>query len=123
MIKVKNFAFTAYPVTDLTRARKFYEGVLNLKPTQVFGEGDQGWIEYTIGDSTLAISNMASDKWQPSPQGPSIAFEVEDFPVSVAELKAAGAFLCAEPMESPACWFAVFTDLDGNGFMVHKLKH
>ena len=32
MIRYKEIAFIAYPVTDMTRARKFYEGILDLKP-------------------------------------------------------------------------------------------
>jgi catechol 2,3-dioxygenase-like lactoylglutathione lyase family enzyme len=32
MITYKEIAFVAYPVTDIARARKFYEGVLGLKP-------------------------------------------------------------------------------------------
>jgi len=30
----KDIAFTAYPVTNMRRARKFYEEVLGLKPTR-----------------------------------------------------------------------------------------
>ena len=32
MLKVTEIAFTCYPVTDMARAREFYEGVLGLKP-------------------------------------------------------------------------------------------
>ena len=32
VIQYREIAFTAYPVTDMTRARQFYEGVLGLKP-------------------------------------------------------------------------------------------
>jgi len=35
MLKVIEIAFSCYPVTDFVRARKFYEGVLGLKPTKV----------------------------------------------------------------------------------------
>ena len=30
-MKITEIAFTSYPVTDLKRARQFYEGVLDLK--------------------------------------------------------------------------------------------
>ena len=33
MLKVIELAFCCYAVTDMKRARAFYEGVLNLKPT------------------------------------------------------------------------------------------
>jgi len=35
MLKVIEIAFSCYAVTDFARARKFYEGVLGLKPTLV----------------------------------------------------------------------------------------
>lgn len=50
MIKYKEIAFTAYAVTNMARAKKFYEGVLGLKPTRVFSKN---FIEYDIGSGTL----------------------------------------------------------------------
>src|SRR5688572_22665733 len=35
-VRIKEVAFTGYPVTDMTRARAFYETVLGLKPGTVF---------------------------------------------------------------------------------------
>ena len=35
MLKVIELAFCCYAVTDVKRAREFYEGVLGLKPTIV----------------------------------------------------------------------------------------
>lgn len=32
-MKIKEFAFVAYPLTDIARARKFYEGALGLTPS------------------------------------------------------------------------------------------
>ena len=34
-MKVIELAFCCYAVTDMKRAREFYEGVLNLQPTTV----------------------------------------------------------------------------------------
>jgi hypothetical protein len=34
------------------------------------------WIEYTVGDNTLAIANVG-EKWKPSDQGTGAALEVE----------------------------------------------
>ena len=39
---VKHIAFTVYPVTDMLRARAFYEGDLGLKPSMDF-EGK--WVD------------------------------------------------------------------------------
>ena len=43
MFKINGIAFSCYPVKDMARARKFYEGVLGLKPTLVFGEPGGGF--------------------------------------------------------------------------------
>ena len=37
-MNVIGIAFTSYPVTDLTRARQFYEGVLGLTEARFFGK-------------------------------------------------------------------------------------
>jgi predicted enzyme related to lactoylglutathione lyase len=50
-----------------------------------------------------------------------VAFEVENFEKSVAELKAAGVPLKLE-RETPVCWFAVAVDPDGNEIMLHHRK-
>lgn len=56
MLKVSEIAFSCYPVTDMARARKFYEDVLGLKPTMMVGEpGGMQWTEYDVGNGTLSI--------------------------------------------------------------------
>ena len=118
-VRAIEFAFTGYPVTDLPRARGFYEGVLGLKTSAVWQDGDKGWIEYDLGGHTLAITNGA-EKWKPSNEGPAIALEVEDFDEAVAVLKAAGAPCTVEPFASLVCRLAVFQDPDGNAIAIHK---
>lgn len=122
-MKVIEAAFVGYPVSDIRRAREFYEKVLGLKA----GEHDHEltempgkyWVEYDLGNVTLAISNA----WEPSGQsGPSIALEVENLAEAVAELKAAGAAFVADFIESPVCSFALITDPDGNGITIHQRK-
>ncbi|MFA5266016.1 MAG: VOC family protein [Opitutaceae bacterium] len=119
MKHVTEIAFTGYPVTDMARARAFYEGVLALSPSSTFENEGKQWIEYDIGSSTLAISNMAP-KWKPSSDGPAIAFEVSDFDATIAALRAAGVGFPVEPMNSPACRMAVVSDPDGNSVCIHK---
>ena len=121
-VLVVAFAYTAYPVTDLARARAFYEGVLGLKPATVWeGEG-RGWIEYELGDSTLAISNGAGDQWQPSSQGASIALEVADFPATVSALREAQVNIVGDPFDFPPCNMVIIQDPDGNRLLIHKKK-
>jgi predicted enzyme related to lactoylglutathione lyase len=117
-MKAKKIAFTGIPVTDIKRARAFYEGVLGLKAGE-FGEGV--WIEYEIGPDTLAIGSVG-DQWKPSEDGTSVAIEVEDFDAAIKSLKQAKAPFAAEGIESPVCRMAVVQDPDGNKIIIHKLK-
>lgn len=118
-MKVKEIAFVAVPVTDVARARKFYENILGLKPSAEFLEG--GWIEYGIATGTLAIANVTTD-WKPSDQGTSTALEVQDFDAAIEELRRAKVPFAADPFESPVCHMAVVQDPDGNKLIIHKLK-
>jgi predicted enzyme related to lactoylglutathione lyase len=117
-MKILELAFTGYPVTDMERARAFYEGVLKLEPTRIIGNGH--WIEYDLGHSTFALSNMSKDEWKPSSDGPTVAFEVEDFDSAVGTLRASNVTFVVEPFESPVCRMAIVADPDGNSIAVHK---
>jgi len=118
-MRVKEIGFVAIPVTDVARARKFYEGVLGLRPSGEFMDGQ--WVEYGIGTGTLAIANVNMD-WKPSAQGTSAALEVEDFDAAIEELRGAKVPFAADPFESPVCHMAVVQDPDGNKLIIHKLK-
>lgn len=121
-IQITEIAFTGYPVTDMTRARAFYENVLNLKTGQVFEHEGRAWVEYDIGPATLAITNMAQEQWKPSDQGPSAALEVADFDAAVGVLRAAGVRFSLEPTDSGVCRLAVVLDPDGNAIAIHQRK-
>lgn len=122
MIKATDIAFTGYPVTDIARARAFYEGVLGLKSAAVFEHEGRHWIEYEIGPATLAISNMSADKWKPSSDGPSVALEVADFDAAVGILRAKKTVFKLEPFDSGVCRMAIVADPDGNSIIIHQRK-
>lgn len=113
-------AFTGYPVTDVPRARAFYEQVLGLKSTAVFEHEGRHWIEYDVGAGTVAISNMSAELWKPSSDGPCLALEVTDFAAAIATLRAAHVKFLIEPMNSGVCQMAIVADPDGNSLCVHK---
>ena len=74
-MKITEIAFSCYPVTDMARARAFYEGVLGLTPTMVVGEPDgMQWTEYDIANGTLSIGSGAPN-WAPSSSGCSVGLE------------------------------------------------
>ncbi len=118
-MKIKAIGFVAIPVTDIERARSFYEGVLGLRTSDEMMGGK--WIEYAVGEDTLAIANV-SDTWTPSDQGTGAAFEVEDFDEAIDRLRDRHVRFAAEPFETPCCHMAVVQDPDGNKLIIHKLK-
>jgi predicted enzyme related to lactoylglutathione lyase len=118
-MKIKNIAFVGIPVTEMKRARKFYEDVLDLKIADQMMGGQ--WIEYAVGDDTLAIANVG-EQWTPSDEGTAAAFEVENFDEAIKHLKDRQVPFAAEPFETPCCHMAVVQDPDGNKLIIHKLK-
>ena len=67
-----------------------------------------------------AISNMSSEDWKPSNDGPAIAFEVEDFDSAVPRLRANNLKFTLDPFETPVCRMAIVLDPDGNSICIHK---
>ena len=118
-MKVTKIGFVGIPVTDIERARGFYEDVLDLKVSDEMMGGK--WIEYGVGTDTLAIANVG-EHWTPSDQGTGAALEIEDFDAAIAQLKRSRIKFAAEPFETPCCHMAVVQDPDGNKIIIHKLK-
>jgi predicted enzyme related to lactoylglutathione lyase len=120
-MKVSEIAFSVYPVTDLKRARAFYEGTLGLKAATTYEGDGTGWVEYEIGPGVLAIG-AGSEQFRPSADGGSVALEVEDFDAATRELREIGCKFVVEPMEFPGCRMAAVLDPDGNTISIHQRK-
>jgi predicted enzyme related to lactoylglutathione lyase len=119
-LKVTEIGFVGYPVTDLPRAREFYEKTLGLQVTSKFGDDQVAWVEYDIGPGTLAIGKAPG--WTPSPHGGCAGLEVEDFDSAIERLKEHGVTFTREPFETPVCRMAIVQDPDGNSILIHKRK-
>ena len=119
MSMITEIAFTGMPVTDLKRARIFYEGVLGLKPTMESAGGM--WVEYDVGAGTIGIG-CYGEAWKPSPDGTCVAFEVADLEEEVSRLKTEGVPVHLDLTDTPVCRFAMVSDPDGNKLMLHKRK-
>lgn len=115
---ITEIAFVGISVTDIPRARKFYEGVLELKPAMEAMGGN--WVEYEIGPHTLAIGSHPD--WPPSDKGTAPGLEVDDFPHTIERLKEQGVSFTMEPLETPVCHMAIVQDPDGNKLIIHKRK-
>jgi len=122
-IQVKDIAFTGTPVTDIKKARAFYEGVLGLVPSHIFEQGNYCWIEYDIGPgkNTLALAN-GNPQWTPSPQGTTLGLEVADFDAALAHLRANNVAITGGTFDTPVCRMAIIADPDGNTLCIHQKK-
>ena len=117
-MNIKEVAFVAIAVSDKDRAKEFYQGILGLKPGMTAMEG--AWVEYEIGATTIGVG--CHQAWQPSRDGTTVAFEVEDFDAAHDELSGKGIEWDIPKTETPVCWMAQFRDPDGNKLVVHKRK-
>ena len=117
-MKIIEFAFIAYPATNLERSRAFYENILGLVPSSSMIDGQEFWVEYEIGPHTLGIGNEPFLK--PSGDGAQVVFEVEDFDQAVSHLKAHDVPFAVEPFDLPRCRATIIVDPDGNKIGIHQ---
>ena len=118
-MKIIEIAFTGTPVTDIKRARAFYEGVLGLKPTMESAGGM--WVEYDIGNGTFGIG-CYGEVWKPSPDGTCVAFEVDDLDIEISRLQSNNVKFAMGATDTPLCRFAIICDPDENKILIHKRK-
>jgi predicted enzyme related to lactoylglutathione lyase len=115
---IKEVAFIAVAVSDFARSKEFYEETLELK-LESAPEG-YPWAEFEVGGVTIGVGQH--ENWQPSRDGTTIAFEVDDIDATIAKLKERGVKFDMEKTETPVCFMAQFRDPDGNKLLVHKRK-
>ncbi len=120
-MKVTDIAFTGYPVSNMPRARAFYEKTLGLSPTVYELEKGASWVEYELPSGTLAITDI-DPNWQPRDNGPSIALEVDDFDAMMSHLRDNGVTICVEKIDTPVCEIGTIQDSEGNMITIHSKK-
>lgn len=60
---LKKVAFTMYPITNVPRARDFYENKLGLKIGSHGNRGDRWWVEYDLpGGGCFALTNFTEEE-------------------------------------------------------------
>jgi predicted enzyme related to lactoylglutathione lyase len=120
MIQATEIAFIGHPVTDVARARDFYERILGLVPAMAH-EFKPGvwWVEYELAGVAIALTNA----WPPSgTAGATLAIEVADYEAAEEKIKAAGLAMDYAPQDTPVCRFFGIKDPDGNSITIHKRK-
>ena len=116
----RKVAFTMYPVTDMGKARAFYEDVLGFAR----GSAPESvpWVEYDMpGGGCFAITTVTGET-PSSSAGGTIAFEVDDLDALCADLEAKGVTFKSDLIHSPVCRMRVIADTDGNSILLHQLK-
>lgn len=117
---IKHIAFTMYPVTDMARARRFYEETLGLQLARREAHEFE-WVEYDLDGGTFALSNVKEGGVPSADAGGSIAFEVQSVDEMVEQLRAKGVRVKLEPLSTPVCRLAVILDSEGNAITLHQV--
>jgi len=117
---VKHIAFTLYPVTNMARARRFYEETLGLRLTRREAR-EVEWVEYDLNGGTFALTTLTEGGTPSADAGGSIAFEVQNVDEMVAQLRAKGVQVKLEPLSTPVCRLAVILDSEGNALTLHQV--
>ena len=121
-LQVTGITFAVYPVTDVPRARQFYEGVLGLKTcAEMEFQPGKWWIEYDVGPSALAITNFESPGGQTG-RNAGVALEVTNYEAALATVQEAGVAVVWGPNEFPVCSSFAVRDPDGNELYIHQHK-
>jgi predicted enzyme related to lactoylglutathione lyase len=117
-ISIKEVAFIYHSVTDIIRARGFYQDLLGLKiGLEIEFAPGQWWIEYDIAGVALAISNA-----MPGAPASALVLEVGDLDATLAAVTAAGLPLSQPIMEFAPCRMFAVKDPDGNEIRLHQKK-
>src|SRR5438552_640584 len=95
-MKINGSGLMRIPVRDKERARKFYQELLELKPSST--QMDGAWVEYDLGPTTIGVG--CHPAWKPSRDGTTVAFEVDDIDAAIAKLKERGVTFDIEKTET-----------------------
>jgi len=118
VIDVERVDYIRVPVTDIEQAREFYEGVLGLEKNPNSPADD--WIEYEVGNVTLAVMTPNTHDAEFAPLPPStIALRVPDVAAAKATLEAAGVKV-NDMWDSGVCRGASLSDPAGNRILLHR---
>jgi catechol 2,3-dioxygenase-like lactoylglutathione lyase family enzyme len=117
VIDVERVDYIRVPVTDMDEANHFYGEMLGLQRNPNSPDGD--WVEYEVGNVTLAVMTPQTHDYEFAPLPPStIALRVPDVAAAKAKLEAAGIEV-GEMWDSGACQGAGVSDPGGNRILLH----
>ena len=112
------------PVTDMDRAKTFYNEVFNIEvQAQDFGGTLMAWVPFNEGKSGASGSLIQNDAYEPSEnKGVLIYFSSEDVNNEMNKVEAVGGKIVQAKIQiSPDIGFmALFIDCEGNRIALHS---
>ena len=118
MIGVERVDYVRVPVTDMDEADHFYGELLGLERNP--NSPDEDWVEYEVGNVTLAVMTPQTHDYEFTPLPPStIALRVFDVGAAKATLEAAG-LQVGEMWDSGVCHGVGVSDPAGNRILLHR---
>lgn len=109
-------------VSDLNKARTFYEKVFNMKTIEFrppFMQADLNGVEFNIEED----ADYRKKDWSKNNVGgrKAFSFYVDDIFEFVDNAKSNGAHVVEEPKKEPWGWYdAIISDQDGNEFVISQ---
>ena len=116
MIQVERTDFMSVPVTDMERARTFYEETLGMQNSSP----DAAWPELQTGNVSLYLVDPTRIGGTFAPHSSHIALRVSDVAAARATLEEAGVEFDGDILDTGVCHMAFFKDPDGNALMLHR---
>jgi catechol 2,3-dioxygenase-like lactoylglutathione lyase family enzyme len=117
LINVERVDYIRVPVQNIDEAKHFYGEVLGL--AQNPNSPAEDWIEYEVGNVTLAVITPHTHNYEFAPLPPgTLALRVPDVAEAKAKLEAAGVVV-NEMWDSGVCHGAGTRDPSGNPILLH----
>lgn len=111
------------PVSDMNRAKTFYEAVFQVKiDIQNFGGLEMGWFPFTEGKEGAAGTLIKQESYIPSHEGTLVYFMSDNVQNELDRVERAGGKIYQPKTEiSPEHGFmGVFEDSEGNRVALHS---
>ncbi|MEP3838463.1 MAG: VOC family protein [Algibacter sp.] len=112
------------PVSDMDRAKAFYENVFQVKiDIQDYGEMVMGWFPFTEGKEGAAGTLVKQDSYTPSHDGTLVYFMSDDVQIELDRVEGAGGKILQTKTEiSPEHgYMGLFEDSEGNRVALHSM--
>lgn len=110
------------PVTDLTRAKQFYERALGVEVTETeMGPNKMGWFPMEMGAAGAAGTLIQGDGYTPSHQGSLVYLHVDKIDPTLDAIRGSGGkTLMPRTSISEHGFIAHFEDSEGNRVALHE---